>query len=183
MLIAVNTTLAAAAGAVLAMLLSWGLYKKPDLAMTLNGALGGLVGITANCDSVTNNSAIIIGAVAGVLVVLASIALEKARIDDAVGAFPVHGVAGVWGGLATGIFGGHPLGAQIIGSVVYPIWAFGTMFALFYALKAAGILRVSMTEEIEGLDLTEHGAVNYPEFGASVVNTHAADTTVLPARG
>lgn len=183
MLIAANTTLAAAAGSVLAMLLSWFMYKKPDLGMTLNGALGGLVGITANCDSVTNNSAIIIGAVAGILVVVATVALEKARIDDAVGAFPVHGVAGVWGGLATGIFGGHPMVAQIVGSMVYPIWAFGTMFALFYALKVAGILRVSMTEEIEGLDLTEHGAVNYPEFGASVVNTQAADTTVLPARG
>ncbi|GAB4456501.1 MAG: ammonium transporter [Anaerolineae bacterium] len=121
MLIAANTTLAAAAGAVLAMLLSWGIFKKPDLAMTLNGGLAGLVGITANCDSVTNNSAIIIGAVAGVLVVVATIALEKARIDDAVGAFPVHGVAGVWGGLATGIFGGHPMGAQIIGSIVYPV--------------------------------------------------------------
>jgi Amt family ammonium transporter len=183
MLIAVNTTLAAAAGAFLAMLISWLMYKKPDLGMTLNGGLGGLVGITANCDAVTNNSAIIIGAVAGVLVVIATVALEKAKIDDAVGAFPVHGVAGMWGGIAAGIFGGYPLGVQILGSVVYPIWAFSTLFALFYALKVAGILRVSMTEEIEGLDLTEHGAVNYPEFGASVVNTQAADTTVLPARG
>ena len=183
MLIAANTTLAAAAGAVIAMMLSWVLFKKPDLGMTLNGALGGLVGITANCDSVTNNSAILIGAVAGVIVVAATVALEKAKIDDAVGAFPVHGAAGVWGGLATGIFGGHPMVAQIVGSIVYPIWAFTTMFALFYALKAAGILRVSMTEEIEGLDLTEHGTVNYPEFGSSVVNTQASDTTILPARG
>jgi Amt family ammonium transporter len=183
MLIAVNTTLAAAAGSVVAMMLSWLLYKKPDLGMTLNGALGGLVAITANCDAVANNSAIIIGAVAGAVVIGATIALERAKIDDAVGAFPVHGAAGVWGGLATAIFGGYPIVAQIVGSMVYPIWAFGTMFALFYALKVAGVLRVSMTEEIEGLDLVEHGAVNYPEFGSSVVSAQPTDSTILPARG
>jgi Amt family ammonium transporter len=165
------------------MLVSWSLYKKPDLAMTLNGGLGGLVGITANCDTVSNNSAIIIGAVAGVLVVAGTVLLERARIDDAVGAWPVHGLSGMWGGIATAIFGGYAFGPQLIGTLVYPIWAFTTMFALFYALKAIGILRVSMTEEIEGLDLVEHGAVNYPEFGSSVVNTQAADTAVLPARG
>jgi len=165
------------------MLVSWFIYKKPDLAMTLNGALGGLVGITANCDAVSNNSAVIIGAVAGVLVVAGTVLLEKAHIDDAVGAWPVHGLSGIWGGIATAIFGGYALGPQLIGTLVYPIWAFTTMFALFYALKAIGILRVSMTEEIEGLDLVEHGAVNYPEFGSAVVNTQAADTAVLPARG
>ncbi len=183
MLIAANTTLAAAAGAIFAMITSWLIMsKKPDLVMSLNGALAGLVGITANCDSVTNGEAIIIGLVAGILVVLGTILLEKLHIDDTVGAWPVHGLCGIWGGLATGIFGGHPIGAQIIGSLVIPAWAFITMFGLFYALKAAGILRVSMTEEIEGLDLTEHGAVNYPEFGSSVVNTKSADSAALPAR-
>jgi len=183
MLIAANTTLAAAAGAVLAMITSWLLLsKKPDLGMTLNGALAGLVGITANCDSVTNGAAILIGAVAGILVVLGTILLEKVKIDDPVGAWPVHGLCGIWGGIATGIFGGHPLGAQIVGSLAIPAWAFVTMLGLFYALKLAGILRVSMEEEVEGLDLTEHGAVNYPEFGSSVVNTRATtDSGVLPA--
>jgi len=183
MLIAANTTLAAAAGAVFAMITSWLLLsRKPDLGMTLNGALAGLVGITANCDSVTNGAAIIIGIVAGVLVVLGTILLEKLHIDDTVGAWPVHGLCGIWGGLATGIFGGHPMIAQIVGSLVIPAWAFITMLGLFYALKAAGILRVSMTEEIEGLDLTEHGAVNYPEFGSSVVNTKSAESSAMPAR-
>lgn len=180
MLIAVNTTLAAGAGAILAMITSWFIYKKPDLGMTLNGGLAGLVGITANCDSVTNNSAIIIGMVAGVLVVLGVILLEKLKIDDPVGAWPVHGLCGIWGGLAAGIFGGHPLGAQIIGSLTIPAWSFVTAFALFYVLKLAGILRVSMEEEIEGLDLTEHGAVNYPEFGPSVVNTRPVDSGIMP---
>jgi Amt family ammonium transporter len=183
MLIAANTTLAAAAGAVFAMIVAWFFLKKPDLGMTLNGALAGLVGITANCDSVTNGSAIIIGLVAGFLVVIGVFALEKVKIDDPVGAWPVHGLCGIWGGLATGIFGGHPLGAQIIGSLVIPIWAFVTCFALFYVLKSIGILRVSAEEEIEGLDLSEHGVINYPEFGPSVVNTQPADSgSAMPAR-
>jgi Amt family ammonium transporter len=161
MLIAANTTLAAAAGAVAALLVAWWLSdrKKPGLLMTLNGILAGLVGITANCDSVTNVEAIIIGAIAGVLVVLGNLLLEKMKIDDAVGAWPVHGLCGVWGGIATGIFGGHPLGAQIIGCLVIPVWAFATMFVLFSVLKAAGVLRVPREEEIAGLDLAEHGEV------------------------
>ena len=164
MLIAVNTTLAAAAGGVMAMILAWILFKKPDLSMALNGILAGLVGITANCDSVTNGEAIIIGLVAGILVVLAIILLEKLRIDDPVGAWPVHGVAGVWGGIATGIFGGHPLGAQIIGSLVIPLWGFATMFALFSLLKAFNFLRVSESEEIRGLDISEHQEEAYAGF-------------------
>jgi Amt family ammonium transporter len=182
MLIAANTTLAAAAGAIFAMITTWFISRKPDLGMTLNGALAGLVGITANADSVTNGSAIIIGLVAGVLVVMGTLLLEKLRIDDPVGAWPVHGLCGIWGGIATGIFGGYALGAQIIGSLVIPAWAFVTMLGLFYALKVAGILRVSMEEEIEGLDLTEHGAVNYPEFGSSVVNTQSSDSSMQPVR-
>ena len=129
--------------------------------MSLNGALAGLVGITANCDSVTNVEAIIIGAVAGVLVVVGILMLEALKIDDPVGAWPVHGLCGVWGGLATGIFGGHPMGAQILGSVVIPIWAFVTMFVLFFILKSIGMLRVSPEEEEGGLDLSEHGMHAY----------------------
>jgi len=164
MLIATNTTLAAAAGAVAAMILAWVMFKKPDITMALNGVLGGLVGITANCDSVTNNEAIIIGIVAGLVVVLGIKLLDKLRIDDPVGAFPVHGLAGVWGGLATGIFGGHPMIAQIVGSLVIPIWAFVTMFVLFTILKAMGILRVSEEDEVKGLDITEHKEEAYAGF-------------------
>lgn len=160
-LIAANTTLAAGAGVVAAMILGWFMFGKPDLSMALNGALAGLVGITANCDSVTNNAAIFIGAVAGLLVVIAIVALDKMKIDDPVGAFPVHGVCGVWGGVATGIFGGYDLGVQIIGSIVIPAWAFVTMMVLFYILKGAGILRVTPEEEKEGLDVTEHGMHAY----------------------
>jgi Amt family ammonium transporter len=164
MLIAVNTTLAACAGAVLAMILAWFMFKKPDLTMALNGALAGLVGITANCDSVTNNESIIIGAVAGILVVLGIRLLDKLRIDDPVGAWPVHGLCGVWGGIATGIFGGHPMMAQIVGSLVIPIWSFATLFALFGLLKAIGLLRVSEEDELRGLDISEHGEEAYSGF-------------------
>ncbi|ACF12878.1 ammonium transporter [Chloroherpeton thalassium ATCC 35110] len=164
MLIATNTTLAAAAGAVGALILAWIMFKKPDLTMALNGVLGGLVGITANCDSVTNNEAIIIGIIAGILVVVGVKLLDMLKIDDPVGAFPVHGMAGVWGGLATGIFGGHPMVAQIVGSVVIPIWAFVTMFILFTILKAIGLLRVSEEDEIKGLDITEHEEEAYAGF-------------------
>ncbi|NOZ03458.1 MAG: ammonium transporter [FCB group bacterium] len=164
MLIATNTTLAAAAGAVFSMLLAWSLYKKPDLTMALNGALAGLVGITANCDSVTNNEAIIIGLVAGILVVLGIKLLDNLKIDDPVGAWPVHGLCGIWGGIATGIFGPYSLTSQIIGSVVIPIWAFGTMYALFTFLKSLGILRVSEEDELRGLDISEHGEEAYSGF-------------------
>ncbi len=164
MLIAVNTTLAAAAGGIMAMILAWFLFKKPDLSMALNGILAGLVGITANCDSVTNGESIIIGLVAGILVVSGIILLEKLRIDDPVGAWPVHGLAGVWGGIATGLFGGHPLTAQIIGSVVIPLWGFVTMFGLFSLLKAFNLLRVSESEEIRGLDISEHQEEAYAGF-------------------
>lgn len=164
MLIAANTTLAAAAGAFIAMLFAWVLYKKPDLTMALNGALAGLVGITANCDSVTNNEALIIGAVAGILVVLGIRLLDMLKIDDPVGAWPVHGLCGVWGGIATGIFGDYSLISQIIGSIAIPVWAFGTMFLLFSLLKRIGILRVSEDEEIRGLDISEHGEEAYSGF-------------------
>ena len=177
MLIATNTLLAACAGAVLAMVAGMFTVGKPDLGLSLNGMLAGLVGITANCDSVTNLSAIIIGAIAGVLVVVGMILLEKMRIDDPVGAWPVHGLCGIWGGLATGIFGGaagHTIGAQIIGSIAIPVWAFVTAYVLFMILKAAGILRVSEEEELEGLDITEHGTINYPEFTGSLGSTAAA---------
>lgn len=171
MLIAVNTTLAAGAGSVCAMLLSWALYKKPDLSMALNGVLGGLVGITANCDAVHGLWPIFIGAVAGVLVVGGIVLLEKLRVDDPVGAFPVHGLCGVWGCLALGLVPNDYLGTtttlliQSIGTAAICGWAFVTMFGLFAVLKLAGILRVSAEDELGGLDLSEHGMHAYtPEM-------------------
>jgi len=164
MLIAANTTLAAAAGAVFAMITAWFMFGKPDLTMSLNGALAGLVGITANCDSVTNVEAMLIGLIAGILVVLGILLLDKLRIDDPVGAWPVHGLCGIWGGIATGVFGGYPIGAQIIGSLAIPLWSFVTMFGLFSLLKAMGMLRVSTEEEILGLDISEHKEEAYAGF-------------------
>jgi ammonium transporter, Amt family len=164
MLIAANTMLAAAAGGVFAMVTTWILHKKPDLTMALNGILAGLVGITANCDSVTNGEAIVIGLVAGILVVAGVKLLDKLRIDDPVGAWPVHGLCGIWGGLAAWIFGGHPMVAQIVGSIVVPLWSFLTMLVLFSILKAVGMLRVSEAEELRGLDIGEHGEEAYSGF-------------------
>lgn len=168
MLIAVNTTLAAAAGAVFAMLFFWILSKKPDLTMALNGILAGLVGITALPDGVSNWQAIVIGAIAGLIVVGGIKLLETLKIDDPVGAFPVHGLCGVWGGIAVAIFGDYgeetgTMGAQLTGSLVIPVYAFVTMFILFSILKAVGLLRVSEEDEMVGLDLSEHGQSAYGE--------------------
>jgi len=102
--------------------------------------------------------------VAGILVVFGVILLDKLKIDDPVGAWPVHGLNGIWGGLATGIFGGHPMVAQIIGSIAIPLWGFGTMLVLFLILKAMGILRVTKEEEMKGLDISEHEEEAYYGF-------------------
>ncbi|MEM6688718.1 MAG: ammonium transporter [Planctomycetota bacterium] len=161
--IALTTTIAAGAGAVTALVLSWGMFGKPDLTMALNGVLGGLVAITANCDRVSQPESIIIGAVGGACVVLGIVLLDKLKIDDPVGAFPVHGLAGVWGGIATGIFGTDcDLVTQIIGTVSICAWAFVTMGIVFFVLKAIGLLRVSPEEEQAGLDVSEHGMHAYP---------------------
>ncbi len=172
-LIAVNTTLAAAAGVVVATLLSWIVYKKPDLSMSLNGALGGLVGITACCDAFTNVYAIIIGAIAGGLVVFGIILLDKLQIDDPVGAWPVHGLCGFWGCLALGILPNTHLAdgttsfmVQLTSTLAICGWAFGTMLVLFVALKACGILRVTAAEEQAGLDISEHGMRAYNDSPA-----------------
>ncbi len=168
--IAVTTSLSAAAGAVAAMAFAWFLFSKPDVTMALNGTLAGLVGITANCDQVTFLSAILIGAIAGILVVLGILLLDKLKIDDPVGAWPVHGLCGVWGGIATGIFGtAIPEGltragyitVQVQATAVICLWAFVTMFILFSILKAIGALRVSAAEEQQGLDISEHGMKAY----------------------
>lgn len=161
MLIAVNTTLAACAGGVFSILLAWYIEKKPDLGYGLNGILAGLVGITANADMVSNASSLAIGGIAGLLVVGGMLLLEKLKIDDPVGAWPVHGLCGVWGGVAAGIFGTANLGVQILGSLVYPVWSFVVLFGLFSLMKAFGSLRVTAEEEKTGLDVVEHGMVAY----------------------
>jgi Amt family ammonium transporter len=162
--IALTTTIAAAIGAVVALVVGWVMFGKPDLTMALNGVLGGLVAITANCDCVTQQGALIIGGVGGLLVVLGIVLLDKLRIDDPVGAWPVHGLCGVWGGIATGIFGaGKDLTHQLIGTAAIVAWTIATMVVVFGILKAIGLLRVSPKEEQEGLDVHEHGMRAYPD--------------------
>jgi Amt family ammonium transporter len=162
--IALTTTIAAAIGAVTALLAGWFLFKKPDLTMALNGVLGGLVAITANCDCVSQEGALVIGGVGGLLVVAGILILDKLRIDDPVGAWPVHGLCGLWGGIATGIFGAEKVFmTQVIGSLAIIAWAVVTMAVTFGILKAIGLLRVSPQEEVDGLDIHEHGMRAYPD--------------------
>jgi Amt family ammonium transporter len=168
-LIATNTTLAACSGCVTMMVIAWILIGKPDLGMALNGTLAGLVGITANCDCVSNISALIIGIVAGVVCYGAIIALDMLKIDDPVSAFPIHGVCGAWGLIACAVFGGKPMGAQLTGTIAIALWAAVTMGITFGILKAIGLLRVTAEEEMTGLDISEHGMQAYP---ADVIPAH-----------
>ena len=167
-LVFTTTSLAAAAGVISAALVSWIVFSKPDLSMALNGALAGLVGITANADIVSPWSSVIIGLIAGVIVVFSVIALDKAGIDDPVGAISVHGTCGIWGILAAYFFqlpdSGVVLGSQIKGILLVAIAAFAFSAVVFGALKAIMGVRVSDEEEEEGLDKAEHGAEAYPDF-------------------
>ncbi len=173
--IAVTTNLAAAAGALLALITSWVIIKKPDISMTLNGALAGLVAITAPCDGVTPFGAIIIGSVAGILVVLSVLFVDYVlKIDDPVGAVSVHAVNGCWGTLSYGLFamngglfyggGFKQLGVQILGAGTAFIWAFGLGLVLFFILSKTVGLRVTPEEELKGLDIGEHGNEAYAGF-------------------
>ncbi len=166
--IAVTTTLAAGAGGLCATLLSWFLFGKPDLSMGLNGILGGLVGITACCDCMTNWMAMVVGLVSGVLIILGVLLLDKLKIDDPVGAWPVHGLCGIWGCMAIGILpnshleaGNTTFGIQLTGTAAICAWSFVTMLVLFSVLKAIGMLRVSEADELKGLDISEHGMHAY----------------------
>jgi Amt family ammonium transporter len=168
-LIAVTTTLAAAAGAVAAMLATWIKYGKSDIGMTLNGALAGLVGITAGCANVSPFSAVIIGLVAGVLVLFSVLFFDKIKVDDPVGAVSVHGVCGAWGTLAAGLFdtAGFSLktvGVQLVGIGACFVWAFGIGLIMFKLIDLVVGMRASREEEMAGLDYTEHGASAYPDF-------------------
>lgn len=173
--IAVTTTMGGAAGTLGALFTAWIILKTPDIGMTFNGALAGLVAITAPCDGVTPGAAIIIGLVSGILVVLGVLFVERVlKIDDPVGAFSVHGINGAWGVLSAGLFntssglfyghGWHQLGVQAIGVVSIAGWAIATGLVLFLAIKATVGLRVSKEEELMGLDLGEHKAEAYPDF-------------------
>ncbi len=168
-LIAVTTTLAAAAGSVSAMIFTWLKYKKSDVGMTMNGALAGLVGITAGCANVSALSSVIIGAIAGVLVVLSVLFFDKIRIDDPVGAISVHGVCGAWGTLAAGLFDTagfsmHTVGVQLLGIGTCFVWAFGAGLLVFKTIDLIMGMRVTKEEEMAGLDFAEHGATAYPDF-------------------
>ncbi len=173
--IAMTTNLSAAAGAVLTMFVTWIKYGKPDVSMTLNGALAGLVAITAGCANVSMPGAIAIGAMAGILVVFAVEFIERVlKIDDPVGAVSVHGICGAFGTLMVGIFatdggllygGGFSLlGIQAIGVFSVMAWTLATAFILFFTIKKTTGLRVDENEEIQGLDFHEHGSEAYADF-------------------
>ena len=161
----VTTAIAASAGVIGAMMLSWIIQKKPDLTMALNGALAGLVGITAGADVVSVTSAVIIGLIAGFIVVLSVIGLDRAKLDDPVGAISVHLTCGIWGTLAVGIFSSEfSFVTQLIGVVAYGVVAFISALIIFGAVKATIGIRVSEAEELVGLDIGEHGMEAYSGF-------------------
>jgi len=164
-LVFVTTTLAGAAGIIGAMVASWSISKKPDLSMILNGSLAGLVGITAGADVISPINSIIVGFIAGLIVVVSVIQLDKAKIDDPVGAISVHLVCGIWGTLAVGIFSSsHSIVTQLIGVLAYGVFCLIASLGLFLAIKSLMGLRVSEEEEIIGLDIGEHDMESYAGF-------------------
>jgi Amt family ammonium transporter len=178
--VALNTNLAAGAGAVAATLISWLVLGKSDIVTILNGALAGLVAITASCAFVDTWAAVVIGFIAGILVFYSARFFEKKKIDDPIFALSVHGTAGVWGTLSTGFFatpelatvgraglfyggGLTQLGVQLIGVVSSGLFAFVVSFAILFVMKKLVGIRVTEEEEIMGLDMSEHGSYGYPE--------------------
>ncbi|MDE5414632.1 ammonium transporter [Alkalihalobacterium chitinilyticum] len=179
-----NTQLAAAAGAIAAMFLIWMMNGKADVPTTLNGALAGLVAITASCGFVAPWAAVVIGIIGGLIVVVSMKIFDRAKIDDPIFALSVHGMAGIWGTISTGFFavpalsteigwgqaglfyggGFTQLGVQTLGVVAGGIYAFVISFIILYVMnKVMGGLRVTEEEEIMGLDISEHGSYGYPE--------------------
>ena len=158
----VTTAMAGFSGGLAAMITSWVVLKKPDLSMALNGMLAGLVGITAGADVVSPFASVAIGLIAGALVVISVIVLDKVRIDDPVGAISVHGICGIFGTLAPALFGGgKSIGVQLMGALSVSAFAFICSFAIFFILKLIMGVRVDAQEEEEGLDVAEHGAPAY----------------------
>ena len=178
--IVMNTTLAGAAGSMAAMFTAWVKFGKPDLALALNGGLAGLVGVTAPCAVVSDGASIYIGAAAGVIAIFGVDWLNRLRIDDPVGAIPVHGMAGIWGTLAVGVFGQASLGApsdglfygggvgglgiQAIGILGCVAFTGIAMWVVFRFIDLTVGLRVSRETELRGLDLEEHGVESYSGF-------------------
>ena len=178
--IIMNTALAPSTGAIFAMAIAWIKYGKPDLSLALNGALAGLVGITAPCAVVGGVDALIIGAVAGILVIYGNIWLNAWRVDDPVGAVPVHAINGIWGTLAVGLFGKASLGApldglfygggfeqlgiQALGTTASLLFVAVTMWIVFKVIDMIIGMRVSRETELRGLDLDEHGQESYSGF-------------------
>ena len=164
-LVFVTTTLAAAAGVIGAMITSWYVSKKPDLSMILNGSLAGLVGITAGADVISPMNSVLVGFIAGIIVVLSVIQLDKLKIDDPVGAISVHLICGIWGTLAVGVFSAeHSLSVQALGVVAYGLFCLIGSILIFTVLKYSIGLRVSEDEEIIGLDIGEHDMESYAGF-------------------
>ncbi|MBI0578825.1 ammonium transporter [Neobacillus cucumis] len=180
--VALNTNLGAAAGTVAAMMISWMVIGKADVPMMLNGALAGLVAITASCGFVDTWAAVVIGFISGILVFYSIRFFEKRKIDDPIAALSVHGTAGVWGTLSNGLFatkelatvgkpglfyggGFHQLGIQAMGVITCAAYAFIVSFIILAIMKAVmNGLRVTEEEEIIGLDMSEHGSYGYPEL-------------------
>ena len=164
----VTTCLAAASGGVFAAMTSSVLYKNLDLTMFLNGILGGLVAITAGADVMSPGNAIVIGAIAGILIVFGVAFIDKLRLDDPVGAIAVHLICGIWGTLAVGLFGTlagwDQFISQLIGVGSYALMCIGSSVLILFTLKKLFGLRVSELEELEGLDIHEHGMSAYPDF-------------------
>lgn len=167
-LVLVTTCLAAASGGVVAALVSFFKFKNLDLTMFLNGILGGLVGITAGADQMNPTDAILIGAIAGTIIVFAVSLIDKLKLDDPVGAIAVHLVCGIWGTLAVGIFGQlagmNQFISQLIGVASYAAICITSSFVIIYIMKKTVGIRVSEKEELEGLDTHEHGMNAYPDF-------------------
>ncbi len=195
--VALNTNLAAAAGVFGAVLTSWIVIKKPDLSMMLNGAIAALVAITAACAFVAPWAAILIGFVAGVIVVLGSLLVERVGIDDPVGALAAHGMSGMWGTLALGFltvpdlaknvatgsgglfYGGgfHQLGVQALGLLAVGAFTFTASFVVLWLMKVTVGIRTDPEDESLGLDVSEHGMWGYPEFYIPVPGGYGTETT------
>jgi Amt family ammonium transporter len=195
--ISANTTLAACAAGLTAMFAAYVMSRKWDISFTVNGFLAGLVAITCPCYWVSPTGAIILGGIAGVIVVAGVELLEWLRIDDPIGAVPVHGICGIWGTLSLGLFAVGKYGAtgpispdnsaalkglfygggltlfkaQFIGSATITLATFGVSMLVMYAVNAVGLLRVSAEGELYGLDLHEHGISAYPEYVISALGT------------
>jgi Amt family ammonium transporter len=194
--VALTTNVAAGAGALGAVATSWLVIKKPDLSMMLNGVVAALVAVTAACGFVAPWAAIVIGLVAGVVAVVGVLVVERARIDDPIGAVAVHGMAGVWGTLATGLFavpalaeklatgtGGfvytgslHQVGVQALGLLAVGSFTFAASFGSLWAMKRLWGIRVEPHVETSGLDVSEHGMWGYPEFYIPVPGGYGTDT-------